>query len=586
MKGPRYQRGFILNPYAFASGGGPAPGSPSLLYRVGITVPDASIASTLANFPVYVDLSGMPSSFWDHLARDDGGDIRVLDGNGNPLPFDLFWIDRAGEQGALIYKQTLTNGGATTAYIHYGNGNLNLLPVNDTYGRNAVWSDYERVFLYGMSCEDRTGNSARAAQVIVNNGLFSFENTSTSGDLGVHQGIAWDGTHYYAFDTNTIKKFDAAFSLVATNANPVGDVGNGTNHVGDGCVVDGIIYVPVETYVDINTFSNQRLARFNASDLSFIDSVSVSAQAHEVASCCFCPRDGYLYVGSYNDGSKLWRYNLSTLAYVSALSLSATITRIQGVTFWRGAFWVNANATPDATYRIEFNGTIDSRVYWQSGGVWEGLDHNDGGLLALHDTSGGATGVVRVLKPLMDVMGGGVDIGDGSWLTSDDVSRFTSWTLGATVRMATVGANRPIITYDREGGSDSTDRASLVYRQATTQLGLWNTTDSWLNASGTQGTGTTYRVHGTHSTTTDRKLYVNGGNVQVDSGVAQKPSGSGDCSLYMGVNNLANTEWQDGRLGFFYLRSGELSADWIAAEYANVTTPATFYSVGSEESQA
>jgi hypothetical protein len=36
-------------------------------------------------------------------------------------------------------------------------------------------------------------------------------------------------------------------------------------------------------------------------------------------------------------------------------------------------------------------------------------------------------------------------------------------------------------------------------------------------------------------------------------------------------------------VGFVYLRSGALSADWIAAEYANLDAPATFYTVGSQE---
>ena len=38
-----------------------------------------------------------------------------------------------------------------------------------------------------------------------------------------------------------------------------------------------------------------------------------------------------------------------------------------------------------------------------------------------------------------------------------------------------------------------------------------------------------------------------------------------------------------GKLGFVYLRASELSADWIAAEYSNLSAPGSFYIVGSEE---
>lgn len=562
-------------------------GSGVLLYRVGITVAAASVASNLTAFPVYVDLSGMPSGFWTHLASTRGADIRVYNSSNAQIPFDLFRLDPIAQSGAMFVRTDLSSSVATTFYIEYGDPARALLPPTDTYGRNAVWADYHRVYLMGESFADRTGNGA---DLIADGSPTTFTETSTSANLGVHQGVAYDGTYYYLFDTNSIKKYDASFSLVATNSNPVGDVGNGTNHVGDGCVVDGVIYLPVENYTNISTWSNQRLARFDAATLAFIDSVSVSAQGAEVSSVCYCEDDDRLYVTSFADGSKLWKYNRSSLAFISTVSLSSTIPEIQGITYWRGAFWINSDNT-DATYRVEYNGTVRPAVYNKAGagGAYEGIDHTLDGLLVLHDTSGSGTGVIRTIKPdnqAKAVRGGGefnVAGAANAGFHANGLSKYTTWTMGATISIAAKGANGAIVSYESEASSGTTDRVTFAFRNTTDRIGLWNVTDGWLeNSIGAPSTNTAYRVNCYHNGTSGRGIYVNGANATTTGSSTAKPTGSAPMRIWIALENAIMAEDFRGSIGFVYLRPSVLTANWLAAEYSNINAPGSFYSVGPE----
>lgn len=558
-------------------------------YRIAITIPDASISATLTSFPVYLDLSTLPSDFWTHLEHDDGGDIRIKNGDGSGVPFDLFQIARAQQSGHLFFKKTLTNGGDTVVYIHYGDASLDLLPATDTYGRNAVWSDYHRVHLFGGGFVDRTGSGSDLTPTAVASSPDQFSNTATSGDLGVHQGVAWDGTHYYVTDNNSIKKYTSAWSLAASNTDPCGDVdaatGDAVDHCGDPCVVDGVLYVPIEVYVNISTWSLMKIARFNASDLSFIGADSIAAQAHEASSICYRPSDDNLYVASYADGSKLWKYARSDRSYQGTLTLSPSVPNIQGVTFWRNAFWLNSdNASYDCTVRVTAAGTVQGRVWGITGGNYEGIDFNDAGLLILHDTTGSANGVVRELRPLNIAAGGGADLpGTSAGYLQSLSTRYSTWTIGISVSFDSLAANAAMASYGYSGSASNTYRATLAYRHSSTQFGLWNQADSWLNDSlSSPSTGTTYRLHATHSGTTDRKFYRNGGNQQTDSGVTEKPDALANRVL-LGAEDGDLGEMMDGKVGFYYLRASELSADWIAAEYANLADPGSFYSIGSEE---
>lgn len=554
-------------------------------YRIALTVASSKVGSTLTDFPVYVDLADMPAQFWTHVRYSDGRDLRVRLGDGTEVPFDLVRFDREYRQGALWYKKTLSNSADTTVYLHYGKQFRARVQVSATNGRNAVWSDYHRVFMFGESFIDRTGSGN---DLVPQGSVYEmFELISTSANTGCHQGVTFDGTYYYVFHTDAIKKYDANFNLVAQNTSALTGI-SGVNHLGDGDVHNGILYVVVETYVDINTWSGMQIARFNASDLSLIGTWDISAQNHETSSIVYCEDDGVLYVTSFNDGSKFFKYSPANGSYLGALTLSSTIAQLQGITYWRGAFWVNEDVN-DSTLRVEYDGTVKYRIWGASGGgSYEGIGHSDDTLLVFHDTTGSGAGVVKRIRPRSVAGGGGAFLnGSNSYFKALSVTPYTTWTLGITASVNGKAANHAIVSYTENNQTSDTPRATVAYRSSTDQWGTWNSTDTWLLNTGSPVLNRAYRLVVTYNGTTNRRLYVDS-TQNTHSANTSRPGATANC-LYVGMEDATLGEGHTGTIGYLYLRNQELSQDWLTAEYkmlnkdigGSPTVP--FVSVGIEE---
>lgn len=168
--------------------------SGSWTYRVSITVDDAQVPSTQTSFPVYVDLSDLPAGFHTNV-KTDGCDIRVVESDETTeTAFELVNYDSTTDTGELHFMAdslTGSGGGDTTFYIYYGNAAASCYAVTDTYGRNAVWSDYELVMHMRESSGspiDSTGNYSPTY-----NG--SLPNKSTSLPMGGGQDL--DGVGDY-----------------------------------------------------------------------------------------------------------------------------------------------------------------------------------------------------------------------------------------------------------------------------------------------------------------------------------------------------------------------------------------------------
>lgn len=122
--------------------------------RVGITVPSSSATSTLSNFPVYVDLSDLPSQFFENVSSD-GADIRVTTSDGETeLPFELVDITTSGAPscasnctGELHFKaSSISSFTDTIFYVYYDNPTAIAYTPSGTYGSESVWVDYYAVF--------------------------------------------------------------------------------------------------------------------------------------------------------------------------------------------------------------------------------------------------------------------------------------------------------------------------------------------------------------------------------------------------------------------------------------------------------
>lgn len=547
-------------------------------YSVQVTVPSSSVTSNLVNYPLFIDLSLMSTAFWESLAYKDGRDIRATNAIGAQIPVDVVYVDSVNETGYIFVKTNLSSSTDTIINVNCGLISDGYVAPSDPNGRMAVWSNYASVHTFGTDHVNRASTSYATANVATT----SMQLQSTSPNVFSHQGVAWDGAHYYVSSTNTLTKYTAGWAVVTTNTNPVGDVGFGTNHVGDIEVINGIIYAPVENYVSISVFSAQRIARFSASTLAYIDSVSISAQGHEASSLAYCPIDGLLYVSSYADGSKLWKYNPLTMGYVGSMSLSSTLTRVQGVTYWQGAFWVNSGDTKK-TFRVEYGGTVRGSVYEavEADAEYEGIGHTDSGLIVLVDSIASPNnGVIRSLTPEVVGKTGAVKFVSplNQFEYCEPLARSTSWTMGATINMTSNTASMGVMSYTLNGSTANADRATVAYRLTSDKIGLWNSTDLWLLDTLTPVVGTTYRLNASHNGTSGRKLYRDGAVVASSGSCAARPAIGAD-AFVMGIESWQAAEDYDGLIGYAYLALSSFSDDYVAAESANLTSPETFYSL-------
>lgn len=150
--------------------------------------------SNVENFPVYVDLSHMPSEFWAGV-RSDCGDIRVLSSNGAPeVPREIVSCDTGTDTGEMWFKAPLLSGSTDMPfYIAYGNASATDYSATETYGRNNVWSNgYAAVWHLSngttLSGTDSTSNT--------NTGTAAAGATATTGFIDGGAAFAGSGTSY------------------------------------------------------------------------------------------------------------------------------------------------------------------------------------------------------------------------------------------------------------------------------------------------------------------------------------------------------------------------------------------------------
>lgn len=97
--------------------------------------------STLADFTHWIDLSGLPASWWN-VVGPSGGDIRATDGDNNPLPLDLIHFNKVNQTGFVAVKHSaLTTAEPVRLWV--GKSGMAQPQASETYGQyNAYDSNY------------------------------------------------------------------------------------------------------------------------------------------------------------------------------------------------------------------------------------------------------------------------------------------------------------------------------------------------------------------------------------------------------------------------------------------------------------
>jgi hypothetical protein len=523
-----------------------------------ITVPSGTVASDLTGFVVLVKLAHAPASFFTDV-KADGGDIRVYESDGTTLvPHDVIRVDKTGAEGLLFFKGDITAASDSVFVITCGDAALSKLDVADANGRNAVWSDYHRVFVFDEDV-DRTG--AGTDIVRTSETAWDFYIASASPDLDA-VGVAWDGTNYYTSGTNFLRKYDSAWTLVTSNTDPQGDSGIPTA-CKDLEVHDGLLYVPMA----------QNIAVFNASDLTYVTKYDISAQGVAPTSIAYNPATDLMYAIASAGGTTVWKYDHdNSFSYEGAFTLDTSLSVQTGITWWEGDAYINRDPPGNILHRVQSDGTVSAQIWGSSvtGGP-RGLSHSDDGLIAL--TSLTTIQSARLLRPKAGnrVNWLSIDAGGGK-SSASGLTRFTTWTMGITVSLdGDLGTSQGCAAYADSADIPNT-HAGITHRD-TGKLAIFNSTDSWLaTTQPATVAGTEYRVVHTQATTANRKIYVNGVGT-TDTTCAQRPSGTGTVILEVGRTSAK------GMLNYAYVRNGELTATWLAAEDESWRTPESFYAL-------
>jgi hypothetical protein len=128
-----------------------APVAPTTLTAKAIPVNSAKVASTQTNFPVYIKPSAMTG--WGSLTTAEANSIRFYSDSAltTELAREVVTTD---EIHVKVPSLTTT----TTIYATYDGVRADYAPT-DTYGRNAVWSDYAAVYHMQGNYNSATGSN-------------------------------------------------------------------------------------------------------------------------------------------------------------------------------------------------------------------------------------------------------------------------------------------------------------------------------------------------------------------------------------------------------------------------------------------
>jgi hypothetical protein len=568
-----------------------------------ISIGAGEVGSTVTNFPVMVDLSLMPSSFWTEV-NDDGGNIRAYASTGGAqYALDIASFHQNAQDGTLWVKvPSITNGAGATFILELGDPTQQREARGATYGSAAVWTDYQSVFLGGENTDDRASTSrlftiAGDCVSFVNVG-----NPEMTFAADPHQGVTWHEAsgEVYTSDDNALRRYSAAGTLLTSNTNPNADIMTATGltglvHLGDLCVVGDFLIVPAN---DFPTDSKCVIAVFDRVTLTLVNTFNATSIEPAISGICWNLETERLVTCNWGSFTRLYRFTLNQSTGAIAADGNILLNRLiaggnfnnaaQGIEYWRGHYWISDD-TRDEVVRVKPNGDYhpdDSPIQYADdngasvAGNYEGICIYKDGLAVLIDPSAANSYIIYSRPANFDFGGGGARYG-----TSDGYFESTGLTGGTTFTMSISAARsatkqQSILTF-RDFSSDFTnDRVTLAHRFVTPnyRLEVWDNINSWLSP-GTPinaATGVWNRMAAVYNGT-NRELFIDGLSRATQSGITARDADFD--ALSIGIDDTSLAESFDGDVAFAYVRLGVLSADWLAAEHSMISNPAGFYTI-------
>lgn len=539
-----------------------------------ITVLAGTVDADLTAFPLMIDLSHMPASFWANV-RADGGNIRAYAADGTTLiPHDVTAIYPLFQRGRMFVRANLLAASDNTIHIDLLDPATTKLAATDPNGSRAVWADFDAVVTWpgGVNRVDDAVSELNPGATVKT----SVGKRLSQVGVGGNQGLHFDGTNYFVTSTNGISKRTAGGSEVASNADPVGDVNSATgettlNHCGAPTIADGVLLVPVQVY-PAGTYNKQYLARFSLTDLSFISATKLTGVDRESSGFFYDSVDDRLYCTDWVNGASIPWFNRTTGAYQGALSLSASITQMQGMTRQGDYFFVASGFGGDnGVVLIETDGTVwGVAIPNQFAGDFESVTAYGGELYTHNDTGVARRWSMQYDKP--------------DWLSALGTVRgwsfpaTTGWSQAVSYMPHDKGTLSSGILSQTDNWSTSV-RATLALRSASS-IEEWNDSDTWLTPSPTlnPAAGEAYRIGNRYDGTTERELFHDGASVGTDAGITAKPGGT-TTGWVVGASTSTGSESSVAYMQYAWTRAEVMSDAWMKADADNLLNPRFFYAI-------
>lgn len=323
-------------------------------HRIAFTIDQANVDATITNYPLKLTIDNSSGIGADNLTFifDELGanylKIAVTDSSGDTeLYVEVANWDSDNKTAELYTKvPSISSSVDTTIYLYYDNSHADntafVALTGSKYVSGQVWdSNYYGVYHmydYSTALFNRTG---------------SFNGSDSI------QGICTDGTYWYAISNTYIRKYDLTWDLVASNTNAGTQAG--VNHLNGADYYDGHLYVSGFNSADS---SNQRVAIFNSSDLSYDTYVDLTATAApDVTGVAIDSANDTMYISNGVKGENyIWKYKFSDYSLLDTIEYEPPVNGwVQSMKLYDGHFYLVDYGT-NAVYKYNLDGTYDSIV--------------------------------------------------------------------------------------------------------------------------------------------------------------------------------------------------------------------------------
>lgn len=182
-------------------------------HRHSVIIHGSQVPSSLENFPVYLNLSEFPQTFWQHVA-EGGGDIRVMASDlETELPREVVSCRKSESRGELHFlADVLVPGSDSTFYVCFGKAAAAVYSDGSEYGTYKVWSAYDAV--YHLDSWPGTGLIKNSASALFQGSSHVDSKSNVFGQVGreiIFDGQAGNASPPYSGDYFTVNSLAPLF---------------------------------------------------------------------------------------------------------------------------------------------------------------------------------------------------------------------------------------------------------------------------------------------------------------------------------------------------------------------------------------